>query len=256
MKNDSTTQTTAQKVSLAAHALLAHANPLTKQQMNQLAQLLAHRLANRAGATALEIGCGAGAFSLQVAQLCAVDIHAIDVHPGFLARARETAANSQLLGSVQFSAQDAAQLPAQTYDAVICIGSSQAIGSPAQALAYCASLLKSGGTLLFADLTWADVPNAEFLEFLGTELDYYWLDSAENAVLSNAGLRSIETLRASKAAWQSYESAVLQGRLTYAQSLSQEEGQVVRQRAQAWADAYEQNGKHFLGFTAYLLEAA
>lgn len=248
-------QTTAQKISFAAHALLAHANPLAKQQMNQLAQLLAQRLANRPNATALEIGCGAGAFSLQLAQLCAVDIQAIDVHPGFLARARETASNSQLLGKVEFSAQDAAQLPAQSYDAVICIGSSQAFGNPAQALERCASLLKTGGTLLFADLTWAEVPNAEFLEFLGTEADFYWQETAETAVIAKAGLQSIETLRASKAAWQSYESAVLQGRLAYAQSLSEEEAAVVRQRAQAWADAYEQYGKQFLGFSAYLLEA-
>ncbi len=252
-------QTPAQRISFAAHALLAHANPLAKQQLQHLAQLLAAKLPQNEGAmpTALEIGCGPGAFAQMLAQQCAVDLHAIDIHPGFLARAQEAASESQLQGKLRFSALDAAELgsaphPAH-YDALICIGSSQAFGNPQQALARCASLLRPGGHLLFADLTWQSAPAAEFLDFLGTSADYYWLESEEQAVFAKLGLHCEEVLRASKAAWQSYESAVLQGRLAYANSLSSEEAAMVRQRAQAWAAAYEQYGKQYLGFSAYLL---
>ncbi len=177
-----------------------------------------------------------------------------------MARAKETASETPLKGKLSFSSLDAAALAADSanlhaYDALICIGSSQAFGNPQQALASCIKLLRPAGYLLFADLTWQATPVQEFLDFLGTDLDFYWQEADEQSVFASLGLHCEEVLRASKASWQSYESAVLQGRLSYANSLSAEEAQVVRQRAQAWASAYEQYGKHYLGFSAYLLTA-
>ncbi len=65
-------QTPAQRISFAAHALLAHANPLAKQQLQHLAQALADKLnsnSHDAMPRAVEIGCGPGSFSQLLAQL-------------------------------------------------------------------------------------------------------------------------------------------------------------------------------------------
>ena len=237
---------TPQQLTAAAHARLPHANPLSVEQMNRLVSLA---LASRPR-TALEIGCGPGTFSIALAEQGHLDVTAIDINPTFLDRARHAAAQRVLMGTVSFEQRPASDYRGPEVDLVVCIGSSQALGTPRAAIGRAASLLRPGGTLVFADLIWSSPPPSEFLEFLGCTDDLYWTTETSTAVFARANLGVVAELQASRASWREYEQAVRQGRLALADSLPSEQAQTVRSKAETWFQAYEQYGQHCLGFAA------
>lgn len=236
------------RISAAAHRDIPHANPLSVAQMASLVQILAAS----APQSVLEIGCGPGTFSLELAKSCDTTIKALDINPAFLARARALAGAQTLRGSIEFLEQPASSITNETFNAVVCIGSSHAFGTTPEALRRCSALLKPGGVLLFADLVWLAAPPEEFLKVLDTAQSAYWLASEAETAFTAAGLSLVHTETASQTSWQSYESNVLQGRLKFAETLGADEADEVRNSANAWSATYEQFGKHYLGFTAYI----
>ena len=235
------------RTSVAAHRTLPHANPLSVGQMNALA----HQLAKGHPQTVLEVGCGSGAFSIELAKACNAVITAVDVNPHSLERARKSAEGQSLRGSVVFAEQPATAMSSK-FDAVVCIGSSHAFGAPIEGLRQCAGLVTLKGTVLFADIVWSAEPPEEFLAFLGTPACNYWdaLDAAQ--VFRKLGLVISHVETASAESWKSYEDGVLQGRLAFAETLGLVEAEEVRTKAITWAEAYEKHGKHCFGFAAYL----
>ena len=111
---------------------------------------------------------------------------------------------------------------------------------------------KSRGTLVFADLVWSAPPPRSFLEFLGVEEMLYWPAEQAAGILAREGLEPGAELRASPAAWDDYERAILAGRLAAADSLDAEDGNALRERAHRWFREYEAHGRHCLGFAAYV----
>ena len=239
---------TPQQLTAAAHAVLPHANPLSVEQMNRLVSLALYSRPR----TALEIGCGPGTFSIALAEQSDLDVTAIDINPYFLDRARLAAAQRALIGTVTFEQRSASDYEGPEVDLVVCIGSSQALGTPCEAVSRAASLLRPDGTLVFADLIWSSPPPDRFLEFLGYTEDLYWTTETSTAIFAQANLKVTAEFQASRVSWQEYEQAVRQGRLALADSLPSEQAQPVRSRAETWFQAYEQYGQHCLGFAAYV----
>jgi cyclopropane fatty-acyl-phospholipid synthase-like methyltransferase len=200
----------------------------------------------------LDIGCGPGAFSINLARRCSAVITAIDVNAEFLERAQRDVLRHRLVGSIDFRNEAARNYTAKRFDAIVCIGSSQAFGSPSEALQICSSMLDTNGTLVFADLVWAAPPCVEFLKFLGIERSYYWRESEPALQFDQAGLVINRQELATRSSWRTYEDAVLRGRLAFAEGRESSEAEQVRSSAQAWASAYDQYGQHCLGFAAYV----
>jgi SAM-dependent methyltransferase len=240
--------TLAQQVSAAAHKALPHANPLSSAQLASLVSSLVEQVPG----TVIDIGCGPGAFSIDLARRCSAVITAIDVNADFLDRAQRDALRHRLIGSIDFRQEAARNFTAKRFDAIVCVGSSQAFGLPSEALEICASMLDTNGTLVFADLVWAAPPCVEFLEFLGIEGSYYWHESEPALQFDRAGLVINRQELASRSSWRTYEDAVLRGRLTFAEGRESSEAEHVRSSAQGWASAYDQYGQHCLGFAAYV----
>ncbi|MFM1805103.1 MAG: hypothetical protein RL136_1982, partial [Planctomycetota bacterium] len=142
------------RVSAAAHAEISHANPLSPAQMAQLAEWAAQW----APATAIDIGCGPGSFSIGLATRCPVRVRAIDPNPHFLERARLEARSATLLGSIDFLERSLREDEGGCFDVVVCLGSSGAVGSPREALLRCKQLLSRTGVIVFADLAWRCEP--------------------------------------------------------------------------------------------------
>ena len=236
------------RTSVAAHGELPHANPLSVSQMITLAQ----QLARRQPRTVLDVGCGTGSFSIELARFCNASISAVDTSFHSLERARKSLEAQSLLGCIAFIEQSASSMLSKKFDAVVCIGSSHAFGTPVDALRQCAALVTPGGTVLYADLVWAAEPAEEFVAFLGSPRSKYWRASDVADVFKESGLVVSHVETASRASWHAYETGVLQGRMVFANSLDSAEAAEVRGKATAWAEAYEKHGKHCLGFTAYL----
>lgn len=237
-----------QQLSAAAHATLPHANPLSIGQMNRLVALA---LASRPR-SAVEIGCGPGSFAVALAEQIKLDVTAIDSNPYFLDRARLLASQKKLVGTVTFELRSASEYAGPEVDLVVCIGSSQALGTPRQAINRAGRLLRAGGMLILAELIWSSPPPAKFLEFLGTTADHYWPEGSATSVFAQADYRLIEQSHASRASWLEYERAILAGRLALAETLPPDQAQAVRSRAELWFRRFEEHGQHCLGFAAYV----
>lgn len=213
---------------------------------------LAHQLGERQPQSVLEVGCGSGGFSIELARACNASIVAVDTNPHFLERARKSVEGQSLRGRVAFTEQPASSMSSRKFNAVVCIGSSHAFGTPREGLRQCAALITPHGAVLIADLVWSAEPHEDFLGFLGSARSRYWQPSEAADVFREAGLVISHVETASPESWRAYEAGVLHGRLAFADALDPAEAAEVRSKAEAWAEAYEMHGKHCLGFAAYL----
>ena len=237
-----------QRLSAAAHASLPHANPLSSQQFSALVNAVARTAPN----SAVDIGCGYGPFALALAAVSRTAIVAYDVNHENLERARLIESGQRLFGSIEwveapFKANEEAK-----FDAVVCIGSSHAIGSPLEAVSRCASLAGRNGIVVLAELVWRENPDPRFLEYLGISTDFHWTTAAARDVLQAEGLAIEQRFAASPDDFHAYEDAVRLGRYAFAETLSQADRTLVLQQADEWSLMYATYGKHCLGFEAYV----
>lgn len=237
-----------QRVSVAAHRDLPHANPLSPTQFDALVQAIAKERPR----TVLDIGCGWGSFAFALAESCETSILAVDINSEFLARAKSLAIGRTLIGHIEFRDVAGEELTDERYDAVVCVGASQAFGTPLEALGRCSAMVNQSGTLLFADMVWTAEPAHEFLEFLGADRSTFWLQSEAEAAFATAGLVIRQQEVTSASSWQAYEDAIHRGRLRFADTLNAMEADEVRSRAVKWSDSWRRWGQHCLGFVAYI----
>lgn len=228
---------------VAAHAQLPWANPLDAEAWPRLLDALVSQWAGPG--RGLDIGCGPGWLTHELAQRAPqLQLLGVDREPAFIERAQAQGA----LPHLRFVCADAAGVARASgpFDVLLCIGASQAFGTPREALARCHALLNPGGLLLWADLEWAAEPPADFLAFLGCPADLYWHAEAPQL----PGFTPLAREAASSAAWQAYEDAVRAGRLAHAAATGDAE---LRLKAQAWHAAFEDQGRHCFAFVAHLL---
>jgi SAM-dependent methyltransferase len=119
----------------------------------------------------LDVGCGTGAQTLELARLTGGTITAVDSHAPFLARLDALARAAGLSGRVRTVQADMADLvfPAGSFDLVWSEGAIYNMGFEAGLKAW-RDLLRPGGCLAVSDLVWlkAEVP-AECEGFWGAE---------------------------------------------------------------------------------------
>src|SRR5580700_9765045 len=114
------------RVSAAAHIALPHANPLSVQQVADMISFIAHAKP----ITALDVGCGSGALTIALATKCSARVLGIDISEPFLERAKLASMGLAMLGNADFMNASPLSLRNETFDAILCVGSSQAIGTP------------------------------------------------------------------------------------------------------------------------------
>jgi predicted O-methyltransferase YrrM len=122
-------------------------------------------------ARVLEIGCGKGISTIELARRTEARITAIDTDPGALARLRECAAAAGVAADVQVICSDMAELSGlePPYDVVWAEGSAYVIGVE-RALALWRDLLRADGVLVFSDMVWrTGTPEAGVQAFWASE---------------------------------------------------------------------------------------
>ena len=120
----------------------------------------------------LDLGCGVGGQTLQLAELTAGTIVAVDNHTPNIARLQRTVAERGLAQRVRPLVGDMAQLelPPASFDLIWSEGALYQIGIE-NALRVCHGLLRPGGWLAFSDAVWrTENPPSEVKA--GFDLDY------------------------------------------------------------------------------------
>lgn len=138
----------------------------------------------------LDLGCGVGGQTLQLAELTSGSILAIDSHAPSIERLRATIVERGLGGRVSAIIGDMAHLgqPSESFDLIWSEGALYNIGL-GRALGLCHDLLRRGGYLAFTDAIWRkENPPAELKASF--DLDYPtmgWLDD-DVAAIKDSGL--------------------------------------------------------------------
>ncbi len=131
-------------------------NPLSPAKL----ALLADYCRVRDGLRVLDVGCGKGVLLRTWAQQWAIDGTGLEINPHFVAAAREQAAAGGVAERVRFAegaALDFRPEPA-SYDIVMCIGASFALGGFDEALRWMRRALKPNGVLAIGEVFANETP--------------------------------------------------------------------------------------------------
>ncbi|WP_031013775.1 methyltransferase [Streptomyces sp. NRRL F-5727] len=184
--------------------------PLSEER----AESLVRRIADAGPADVLDIGCGWGELLLRVldavpgAKGIGIDINAED-----LARGRALAAERGLADRSVFVEESARGTERGPVDAILCLGSSQAlcdpeVHDPAEALRELRRLVRPGGLVVLGEGFWERTPTE-------TELAGMWPGAATGDHLSlgglvdlaiEAGFRPVWIETAGRDEWEAFES--------------------------------------------------
>lgn len=178
----------------------------------------------------LDIGCGKGVQTLELARLSKGDITAIDTHPYFLDCLRSDSVRLKLDGNIQVQNADmhALPFPEESFDLIWAEGSVFIMGIKSGLLNW-KPFLKPGGFLVLTDLVWLKDKRTE-------ELTNYWENEGLNMlsikeVLEHAdqiGFNEISHFTLPIEAWTNeyfdYQTAIIkQLRIKYGQNEAAED---------------------------------
>lgn len=138
---------------------------------------------------------------------------------------------------------------------VVCLGASQAIGTPGEALAYFATLLPTGGHLLYGDGFWEKPPSQDYLDFLGAkESEMPYLENATYEAKS-FGFLPLKTYVSTQADWDSFEDSYFANVIRWCdENPNDPDEEAFRARITKWRDGYLKWGRGTLGFAITLYE--
>jgi cyclopropane fatty-acyl-phospholipid synthase-like methyltransferase len=242
-----------QKFTTIAHGGHRYYSPLSPAK----AAALARMLALSAGDRVLDIGCGRAQFLLEVvAAHPAVHGVGVDRNAAFIACARAAAVEAGVADRTTLLAAPVAEAVRADgrFAAVVCMGSSQAVGTFPEALAWAARALSPGGTALFADGYWKQPPAPDYLDVLGATADEM-LTHADNAAAARAaGFRVLATTTSSDDEWDEYEGLYCAAVERHVDTHPDDpDAAAMAARIRRWHDAYLRWGRATLGFGFYLL---
>jgi cyclopropane fatty-acyl-phospholipid synthase-like methyltransferase len=126
-------------------------NPVTDRKL----RLLDDYCDIRDGLKVLDVGCGKAWVMRQWAERFAIEGTGLEINPRFVDVARQKSAErgvSEKLTFIEGPASDFSPEPA-SYDIVMCLGASFALGGFVQAVDWLVAALKPGGILVVGDLT-------------------------------------------------------------------------------------------------------
>jgi len=242
------------KYTTIAHSGHHYCSPLSS---DTAAGLLAE-LQLQAGALVLDAGCGKAALLRDLLGSQPVRGVGVDINPAFLAEATDAwAASNPGDRRLTLIASQLGQHPlsADGYDAILCVGSTHALGGFERSLAVCRQWLRPAGVLLVGEGYWKQQPSNEYLLMLGAAEDELssHAGNIERALAQGFKLRL--AIESSDEEWDRYEYMYCQAVMQYAASHPHDlDSPAFRDRARRWHDNYLASGRSTLGFGFYLLQ--
>jgi cyclopropane fatty-acyl-phospholipid synthase-like methyltransferase len=240
------------KFTTIAHGTHRYLSPLSAAK----AASLIHRLALAPGQRVLDVGCGNATFLLELLAAAQARGVGVDTNPAFITAATTAARERGLSERAEFvnaRLQDMID-SAQRFDAVVCMGSSQAVGSLADAFAWAWTVLAPGGVALFADGYWKRPPEPKYLEALGATEDELTTHAGNAARAREVGFRVLSTATSNDDEWDEYEGRYCAAIERYVDAHPDDpDAAAMAARIRGWHEAYLRWGRDTLGFGFYEL---
>ena len=208
----------------------------------------------------LDIGCGSGAQTIDLARATAAQILAVDIHEAFVTQLVKRAADQGLGARIQAQVGDMNDLafPDGSFDVIWCEGSIVIIIGFAKGLSTWRRLLVPGGHMVVSELCWLrDDPPTEVKAFFEAEgADVTDMDARRKDIADN-GYRLVgDFVLPSVAWWETYYvplgAALERFRLAHA---GNDEALEVAARSQYELDLYRRHQEHF-GYGFFVMQRA
>jgi SAM-dependent methyltransferase len=239
------------RFSTVAHADHVFCSPLSTSKADLLVELLDLPPSGRV----LDVGCGKAELLLRIARRYGAFGVGVDPDGGFLAAARASAdahGVSQRMEFHEARVADVALEPA-SFDLALCIGSSHAYGTFAEALAALAGLVRPGGQVLIADLYWRQEPSPDYLALLGASAAIHLTHAGNEAAGLAVGLAPFYSAVSSQDEWDHFEGLFCRAVERFARDQPDDpDAEAFRARIRQWREGYRRWGRDTLGFGFYL----
>jgi SAM-dependent methyltransferase len=240
------------KFTTIAHSTHRYLSPLSEQK----AAWLIERLAVPAGSRVLDIGCGAAALLLDLITATGAHGIGVDINPAFLERAAADARGRNIEDRVEFRCaplKEAVQ-PEERFDAMLCLGASQAIDTFAGALRWSFEALREGGVALFGDGYWQRMPDPAYLAALGATEDELTSHAGNAQLARDTGFCVLATTTSTPDEWDDYEGRYAAAMERHVATHPDDpDALTMAKRICDWHDAYLRYGRDTLGFGFYVL---
>lgn len=140
-------------------------NPISPEKLEKVAAYAGLR----DGLSVLDVGSGKGALLRQWARQWDIRGVGLELNPAFVQEAREAAQAQRLSERLSFWEGKALDFPVKTasYDVVVCLGATFALGTFSEALAWMRDHAKPGGVLIVGDVIQSKPTSQEELEAHG-----------------------------------------------------------------------------------------
>lgn len=160
-----------QKYDAIAHTLLRYCSPISDEMVDEIADLM--RL--KPGLKVVDLGCAKAEVLIRMADRCQVQAYGVDTSPQFLQEAQEAIATRVPAADITLEKTSVVdyQAEGESFDAVMCINSSELYNTYDKALMEIAKLAKPGGMVLMGDYYWRSEPQAEMTDGFNVSKDYY-----------------------------------------------------------------------------------
>jgi ubiquinone/menaquinone biosynthesis C-methylase UbiE len=247
------TLTGSHRITTLAHRDHVFLSPLSGAKVDQVLSMLELK----PGARVLDVGCGKGEMLVRLAERRGTSGAGVDPNADLLADARARAAARVPEADLSFHAMPACDFDAgpDSFDAALCVGSTEAYGTYRDTLHALGTLVRPHGRMLVGERFWRRRPHPDYLTALGAGAEDL-LDHPRNVRAGEeTGLVPICTAVATEEEWDHYEHLRARALEDYARLHPDDpEAEAIWQQARRHAEAYEHWGRDTLGFGLYVFQ--
>ena len=241
------------RITTLAHRDHLFLSPISGAKVDQVLSMLELEPEARV----LDVGCGKGEMLVRLAVRRRARGVGVDPNDDLLAEARARAIARAPQGDLSFHAVSACDFdaPPGSFDAALCVGSTEAYGTYRDSLRALTALVRPHGRMLIGERFWRRRPHPDYLAALGAAADDL-LDHPRNVRAGEeAGLVPICTAVATEEEWDHYERLRARALEDYAASHPEDpEAEAIWRQARRRTEAYEHWGRDTLGFGLYVFQ--
>jgi cyclopropane fatty-acyl-phospholipid synthase-like methyltransferase len=205
----------------------------------------------------LDIGCGKGAVLAKAIELLDGQGTGVELENSLANDPTFAAQKLESNGKLKFVFTDASLFLASvghSFDLIICVGSSHALGGPDQLFSAARKHLSPNGKLLFGELVWKSKPDQEFLNFLEcAEEDQMY--SSQLLELARKNRLSLQrSISCTPEDFEEYESKLRTNMINWCKNNSNDpRASEFMKRSDIWWDAREKWARQAFGFEIMLV---
>ena len=159
-----------QKFDAIAHSHLRYCSPINDEMVDEISHLM--RL--EPGMTIVDLGCAKAEILIRMADLCQVKAYGADVSELYLREAQEAISQRVPAADISLIQQDVANYAYEpdSFDAVMCVNSSELYQTYDKAIMEIAKYARPGGMVLMGDYYWRGESKSDLGDSFTVTKDY------------------------------------------------------------------------------------